>query len=411
MRPGSGPALSAKPSAAKIDWPPPVRDYVGRAFAADTVPTSITKEDISNKLKSIITEAAESNRLETIDWPNYPLPSEILQHERAAATQQTNNLAFLVSSSRLSTSSKKRKSMDVEMHDDPPAASPWKKLGDGLAERVTYPDKTAAADKRHKKATDQFRAGVTPSKLTDLEKRRQRFDLGKSGGASLSLSSSRDIPPIPATNSGHVVGTCQKLEKNYFRLTAPPKPEMVRPLPVMQKALAMIIDKWRLEHNYGYICDQFKSLRQDLTVQHIKNGFTVKVYESHARIALEKGDVGEYNQCQTQLKGLYKHKLGGNPAEFTAYRILYFLYTCNRAGMNDVLAELTSQDKKNPTVKHALETRAALATSNYYRFFRLYNQAPNMGAYLMDMFVDRERVAALAAMCKAYVYVSPGILK
>jgi len=32
----------------------------------------------------------------------------------------------------------------------------------------------------------------------------------------------------------------------------------------------------------------------------------------------------------------------------------------------------------------------------------LYLDVPNMGAYLMDMFVERERHTALAKMCRAY---------
>lgn len=89
-------------------------------------------------------------------------------------------------------------------------------------------------------------------------------------------------------------------------------PATVRPLNVLEKTFNLLRKKWRKEGNYSYICEQFKSMRQDLTVkkkehailfkkrkktnfflciqqvQRIQNEFTVKVYESHARIALEK---------------------------------------------------------------------------------------------------------------------------
>jgi len=81
---------------------------------------------------------------------------------------------------------------------------------------------------------------------------------------------------------------------------------------------------------------------------------------------------------------------------------LYFIHTSNRTALNDVLADLTTAEKEQPAIKHALSVRSSLALGNYHRFFRLYLDTPNMGAYLMDMFVVRERLAALSNICKAY---------
>lgn len=392
-------------------WSPEVRAYVQRAFEDGAAIPGINPAAMQEKLKLIITQAAESGAIDSIDWSTYPLPQVIIKQEQDQAALYGGSDPFFSntnayapptwtngSSSPPANPNRKRKSPDSEMTEAEQleVTPPWKKQAgkNGLQDRITGLSKTQ--EKKQKKL-EAMRANTVDVNPDVLEKRRQRFGNVIPDSASPYLSS-RDDSPIP---SGPVVGTCQTLEKNYFRLTAPPAPHTVRPLPVLEQALDLVRKKWKKEHNYSYACDQLKSLRQDLTVQHIKTEFTVKVYEAHARIALEMADLGEYNQCQTQLRALYKSKLGGNPEEFMAYRILYFIYTRNRTGMNDVLADLTPADKQKPGVKHALQVRSALASGNYHKFFRLYDEAPFMGPYLLDMFIQRERLAAMAAICRA----------
>lgn len=398
------------PKPVKITWSQPVREYVQRAFEADNAIPGIDQPAMQEKLKVLITQAAESGQLHDIDWSTYPLPQHLIMQDRdQAALYGTQNATLtninapapLGSDGAYSPgmNGRKRKSPDTEMTETEARSStpPWKKKTgkNGLEDRIT--GKSKKQEKKQKRL-EALRTNAPEVHPDVLEKRRQRFGY-VTPEPSLYVSSRDDSPaPVP---TGPLVGTCQTLEKNYFRLTAPPAPDTVRPLPILEQALDLVRKKWKKEHNYSYACDQLKSLRQDLTVQHVKNEFTVKVYEAHARIALEMADLGEYNQCQTQLRALYKLNLGGKPEEFVAYRILYFIYTCNRTDLNDVLADLTPADKKTPGVQHALQVRSALGAGNYHRFFRLYDEAPFMGPYLLDMFVRRERLAAMAAICKS----------
>jgi hypothetical protein len=77
-------------------------------------------------------------------------------------------------------------------------------------------------------------------------------------------------------------GTNTKLEKSYLRLTSvrdhneqvlrlsswtqEPSPSDIRPLHILEQTLQLLKRKWKENHNYAYAVDQFKSMRQDLTV-------------------------------------------------------------------------------------------------------------------------------------------------
>ena len=384
----------------KVDWPDTVRSYVQRAFAVENASPEVSREEMEIKLKQIIAQSVQNNSLRTIDWATALLPQQVILQDRKAPSIRAANIPWKNSVAPLMMNAtndkapeslpRKRKSgemgpSEIQMEKVPP----WQ-MGTQhkvLEDRITYPDKRQRIDDK-------------PKSMSKSQKRKQRFELGQTAPLHQKQEDSRRSPdPSTILNQGPVVGRCENLEKKYFRLTAPPNPETVRPLHVLEKTLDFLKKKWRTEQNYSYICDQLKSLRQDLTVQHIKTHFTVNVYELHARIALEKGDLGEYNQCQTQLRALYSQQLGGHPEEFKAYRILYFIHTCNRSDMNDVLADLTAAEKKHFAIKHALDTRSALALGNYHRFFQLYLETPNMGAYLLDMFVGRQRLVALSNIC------------
>uniref|UniRef100_A0A7N0V577 PCI domain-containing protein n=1 Tax=Kalanchoe fedtschenkoi TaxID=63787 RepID=A0A7N0V577_KALFE len=197
-----------------------------------------------------------------------------------------------------------------------------------------------------------------------------------------------------------VKGTCQEIEKRYLRLTSAPDPATVRPKEILEMALIMVQSS---QKNYLYKCDQLKSIRQDLTVQRIRNRLTVRVYETHARLALEVGDIPEYNQCQSQLQALYADGIKGSYMEFSAYNLLcVMLHSKNTRDLVSAMSRLCIEAKKDEAVKHALAVRAAVTSGNYVLFFKLYKSAPKFHACLMDIYVEKMRFAAVKCMSRSY---------
>lgn len=222
-----------------------------------------------------------------------------------------------------------------------------------------------------------------------------------------------------------IVGTLSALEKRYLRLTAAPDPSTVRPEHVLRKSVEYVIKgNEYATKQYSYINDQLKAIRQDLTVQHIKNEFAVEVYEIHGRIAIENNDLGEFNQCLSQL--IYLYSLNRSPSfyhrtyEFQCYRVFYFLITGNNSGVNKISLELLDRDRSpdldSLSIKHlryreclysALNLLQYSTQGDYHQIFLSYQKFRNSqmpcAFFLFDKFLaTKERVLALNTMSKAY---------
>uniref|UniRef100_A0AAV1VAQ4 SAC3/GANP/THP3 conserved domain-containing protein n=1 Tax=Peronospora matthiolae TaxID=2874970 RepID=A0AAV1VAQ4_9STRA len=405
------PTAASAAVAGNAKWPEALHEYVKRAFARcqGAADQTITQ----NVLKERITTAIMTNSLWTKNWAVEALP--VLVGDTPAAAMQTKaemgraratvGLGPLGSHTAASLPGNNNCRNQVRVN-----------------EVATMPGKDLMTSGKKKKTKKRKHESSIVEQADDQRKteRKQRFfqtqqelkrwvvpEVDTKKLQVLTLDGDLDLAAMV------IKGTSQTIEKKYLRLTSPPHPSTVRPEPVLHRALELVKSKWKKgDHDYVYACSQLKSIRQDCTVQHIKNEFTVSVYEIHARIALESGDINEFNQCQTQLHELYEKLIPGEAIEFLAYRILYCVYVSLQAkkgdsnagqlGMYNVLGLVTAKLRAHPAISHALAVRQAVAMNDYHRFFKLYVGAPNMAGYLMDVMVPAIRLSALRAMCKAY---------
>ncbi|KAI9344017.1 SAC3/GANP/Nin1/mts3/eIF-3 p25 family-domain-containing protein [Obelidium mucronatum] len=385
-----------------------LKNFVDRVFNAAG---PARKPEAERYLGPLIQSIQSKGAMDTTDWDKMSIPAFLLTDPGTES-----------SSPATTTASKKRKKFSLDLLEDRgnvPISPTNTTLLKSKHPKLTPADNPPSISTASSPALDSLPQYLRTEEIARREERARRFQ-DVDGAASkqkqrdnakaareralqaAAFARGEENPDVIDWDEYTIIGVCERLEKSYLRLTSAPDPATVRPLHILRQTLDLLGRKWKQDQNYTYICDQFKSLRQDLTVQRIKNDFTVKVYESHARIALEKGDVGEYNQCQAQLKELYRHGLQGCKDEFLGYRILYMVYTMNRTEQVRILSELTPTETSAPSVQHALGVRMAVSTGDYHTLFKLYNASPCMSIYLMDLFIERERIKALKTISRAF---------
>lgn len=345
----------------------------------------------------LLKKAVEHNTINDIDWTKQKVPELDELYDNNHKPRSRSPKSSSLNSRSRSRAHKKSSSSVKQRHRSRSRSS-------GSPSRSHERSRSRARKRKFDHSRHRSRSrSLSPTRRTNFQQQHQPRERSPStSGLNRSRSRLNDLKGIEIEKA--IVGTCQDLEKQYLRLTSAPDPSTVRPLDVLRRSLEMVVDYWKTSSNrdYHYACDQLKSIRQDLTVQFIRNSFTVLVYETHARIALEIGDQEEFNQCQSQLKTLYEIVPSADQYEFLGYLVLYLIYTENTTEIQLTLSKLPRDSVRHPVVDHALKVRRAWSLANYHRLFSLYKHSPAMSAKIMDWFLERERKQAVKIIARSY---------
>lgn len=322
-----------------MEWPESLYNYVARCYMKCTTP--LDKDMCEITLKGKITMAANRGELFNKDWDNEPMP--ILHSDRQLQQQQQqqqkpvtnffnknknvvtgslsqyqnqspsssknskNNSNIKSGKKRRNSSSSRSRSRSRSM--SPPPRKRMSSDDDKMAWGNNSKPSKASKKKAKKEKQSAFYSrlgaagmggGVDSTDTERLRKRADRFNT-KTSTKCMPVSSSYTTPfnkkrlSMPSffvddsvdenldLMDLHIVGTSRDLEKSFLRLTKAPDASEVRPKEVLIYSLTNVKNKWVEKQDYFYACDQLKSIRQDLTVQGIRDELTVRVYETHAR--------------------------------------------------------------------------------------------------------------------------------
>ncbi|EKE40691.1 SAC3/GANP family protein, partial [Entamoeba nuttalli P19] len=199
----------------------------------------------------------------------------------------------------------------------------------------------------------------------------------------------------------NLIGTSQELEKHYFRIKGEAKSSEVRPLQVLYKSLNYVLTKYKENKKYDYICDQLKAIRQDLTLQHIENEFSIQVYEIHSDISLENNDVSEFIQCASALKQLYK-KFGYSNDNPKVIFYISAMILCNMDSKNvspitnySLLREIPIEILLNPNIQFVLNVKRAFDNGEYFTYLKLFKEAIPKFKVIMKLAIEKVRLKGL----------------
>ena len=255
-----------------------------------------------------------------------------------------------------------------------------------------------------------------PSSAQELRRREERASRFVQSAADEALAQHRaaqiaEAKAAQAARPGAALrGSSQMLEKSYTRLTTLPCAADVRPLSVLRQSFELVMRKWREERDYPYAREQLKAIRQDLTVQRLgadgaRSAFALLVYEAHARIALEAGDLGEFGACQAVLIPLHATRSSPHLAEFIAYRLLHASVVRGDSLAVELPAIRTAMgaaEFAHPAVAQAWRIAIALQLDDLGCVLREVPRMHHHGLAILGATLARLRERMLRVLCKAF---------
>lgn len=400
-------------------WPKELTNFINRSFVKSKGLSDEDKLAFQEQIKTLLLKAERENKIYRNNWTKQNIPildkgGLVLVCDMEEGGKEKKEMK----------EKKEKKNIKTDIKTTP--------LTDDSSLLRKYQQQKLRKQSPHIKNTSTASEVVdltesskrtTTSEYDSNQRKKQRLQRFSSPDIDSKPSSLPSKPPVFANggfqnnHNGPIVGRCTDLEKKYYRLTSEPDPNKVRPQPVLQKSVQFLIDQLDVKP-YSYIKDQFKSIRQDMTVQHLKNNFTLYVYETNSRISIKNNDLGEFNQCLTQMEYLFDSgeltikDLNVIELEFRCYRNLYLLIVENHSAVLDMKLKLFMRNYTSPLelamlnlTNLSFSLQLSMIEGDYFTFFKIVDQFStlDLAYHLINMFiVEKCRIKFLHTISKAY---------
>ncbi|CAK9045929.1 Leukocyte receptor cluster member 8 [Durusdinium trenchii] len=197
-----------------------------------------------------------------------------------------------------------------------------------------------------------------------------------------------------------------------MRFNDAPRAEDVRPLSVLREAFQKARQRWTQKRDWSYVGEMLRSIRQDLTIQMVKDAFVVEVHEYWAQVALEFGDFKQFDQAAVQLEAYYADPALESGAaklkEVLAWRLLYLTVEGEGLATLEFLQRHQRHLKEGAVVKFAWRLRRAMSQRCYPQAVKLLapmvsteTDLPVLPESLRAELLRRARLLQLMTVCKA----------